>query len=172
MLSDEQSITGQSESIEIENLTTGEAKAILSQIVRSPESSFDLDFTDFNKLNYGDTGHSTVDTIADPEGENPRPINATETIQTRDKRFPEVSLEDTDKFLAENINKNTLYKTKTDMKIFQDWLVEAGEDRDFQDIPAKDMDNLLARFCLGVRKRDKTEYEPDSITGMVNSIER
>jgi hypothetical protein len=37
-------------------------------------------------------------------------------------RFKAVAEEDTDQFLRDNINKNTNYKTKSDMKIFTDWL--------------------------------------------------
>jgi hypothetical protein len=32
--------------------------------------------------------------------------------------------------------------------------------------------NKSARFYLGVRKKDKTEYEPDSIRSIGNSIDR
>jgi hypothetical protein len=46
-----------------------------------------------------------------------------------------VFLEETDEFLANNVNKNTSYKTKSDMKIFTDWLMANNEFRDVKDIP-------------------------------------
>jgi hypothetical protein len=47
-------------------------------------------------------------------------------------RFKDVSVEGTDAFLHEIINKNTAYKTKTDVKMFFEWLQQfgVGEQRD------------------------------------------
>jgi hypothetical protein len=64
--------------------------------------------------------------------------------------FKAVTDEDTDKFLRDNINKNTNYKTKSDMDIFTDWLRSNMEFRDVTDIPAIELDSLLARFYLGI----------------------
>ena len=63
-------------------------------------------------------------------------------------RFKTVTLEETDKFLEDNVNKNTSYKTKSDMKIFSDWLRVNNELREVKDIPALELDSLLARFYL------------------------
>ena len=64
--------------------------------------------------------------------------------------FKAVTDEDTDKFLRDNINKNTNYKTKSDMDIFTDWLRSNMEFRDVTDIPAIELDSLLARFYLRI----------------------
>ena len=54
-------------------------------------------------------------------------------------------------FLEENLNKT---KTKSDRN------------------PPKDLDSIMARFFLSVLKKDGTEYEPDSLGSMYNSLDR
>jgi hypothetical protein len=36
----------------------------------------------------------------------------------------------------------------------------------------KDLDSIMARFFLGVFKKDGTEYEPDCLGSMYNSLDR
>jgi hypothetical protein len=75
-------------------------------------------------------------------------------------------------FLEENLNKNTKTKTKSDMKVITDLFTSIGEERAPGQIPPKDLDSIMARFFLGVLKKDGTEYEPDSLGSMYNSLER
>ncbi|XP_063399089.1 zinc finger MYM-type protein 2-like [Mytilus trossulus] len=160
-----------SEEVQTVSFTSEEAKVILADFARtSYDSTFEIDY-DFQELNYEtDTGNEVR--VDENPSSSMNDVNVNDSNNKENKRFSDVSLEDTDKFLVDTVNKNTLYKTRTDVKTFQDWLIEIGEARDFKEIPPKEMDGLLARFCLGVRKKDKTEYEPDSITAMMNSIER
>lgn len=67
----------------------------------------------------------------------------------RNKRYVDISLQDTDKFLQDNANKNTIYKTKSDMKFFYNWIQENDEMRKVEEIPHPELDMLLARFYLG-----------------------
>jgi hypothetical protein len=57
----------------------------------------------------------------------------------RNKRYVDISLHD-------NANKNTIYKTKFDMKLFYDWAQENVEMRKVEEIPHPELDMLLARF--------------------------
>lgn len=86
------------------------------------------------------------------------------------KRFRMVTDDDMDKFLEESVNRNT--KTKSDMKIIIDFLSSVGEKRNPAEIPAKELDSVMARFFLGVLKKDGTDYEPDSLGSMFNSLDR
>jgi hypothetical protein len=60
----------------------------------------------------------------------------------RNKRYVDISLQD-------NANKNTIYKTKSDMKFFYNWIQENDEMRKVEEIPHPELDMLLARFYLG-----------------------
>ena len=65
-------------------------------------------------------------------------------------------------FLEENVNKNTKTKTKCDMKVITDFFTSIGEERAPGQIPPKTLTVLsqcMARFFLGVLKKDGTEYE-------------
>lgn len=68
----------------------------------------------------------------------------------RDSGFKEVSLEDTDGFLRKNVNKNTDYKTRSDMKTFYSSAQQSVELRQFETIPFVELDAVLARFYLGM----------------------
>lgn len=95
------------------------------------------------------------------EKENsPGPSRASEVLPSKDasdlipRRFVSVSADECDTFLNEHVNKNTKYKTTSDLKIFRDWARENEEYRDITDIPEKELDGLLARMYLG-RLRSK-----------------
>jgi hypothetical protein len=79
-------------------------------------------------------------------------------------------------FLEENLNKNTKTKTKSDMKVITDFFtsISIGEERAPGQIhpPPKDIDSIMARFFLGVLKKDGTGYEPDSLGSVYNSLDR
>ena len=88
------------------------------------------------------------------------------------QRFRIYSDAETDAFLKENKNKNTGQKTKSDMKIVSDFFRSVGELRDLAIILSSELDSLLARFFLGVRKRDFSEYEPDTLCSIHNRYSR
>jgi hypothetical protein len=88
------------------------------------------------------------------------------------QRFRIYSDAETDAFLKENKNKNTGQKTKSDMKKVTDFFRSVGEFRDPATIPSSELDSLIARFFLGVRKRDFSEYELDTLCSIHSSIDR
>ncbi|VDI49717.1 Hypothetical predicted protein [Mytilus galloprovincialis] len=92
--------------------------------------------------------------------------------QVSNTRYKSVTLEDTDTFLQNNKNKNTTYKTNSDLKMFYDWCRSNGNLRLVEDVPAEELDVLLSRFYIGVRRKDGEEYEPGTLTGVQNSIDR
>jgi hypothetical protein len=63
-------------------------------------------------------------------------------LKERNKRYVDISLQDTDKFLQDNANKNTIYKTKFDMKLFYDWAQENVEMRKVEEIPHPELIEL------------------------------
>lgn len=70
--------------------------------------------------------------------------------QVSNTRYKSVTLEDTDKFLQNNKNKNTTYKTNSDLKMFYDWCRSNGNLRLVEDVPAEELDVLLSRFYIGI----------------------
>lgn len=49
-----------------------------------------------------------------------------------------------DSLLLNSVNKNTEYKTRSDLKTFYDWALENNEMRKLEDVTFQEMDNLLA----------------------------
>ena len=101
--------------------------------------------------------------IGEKENQSPDQTDNQEVVQ-RSKIYSDA---ETDAFLKESKNKNT-----GDMKIVTDFFRSVGKFRDPATIPSSELDSLLARFCLGVRKRDLSEYEPDTLCSIHNSIDR
>ena len=77
-----------------------------------------------------------------------------------------------EKFLQEQKSKNTQYKTKSDLKPWKKFCEFLKESRAIKNIPANELDVLLSKFFISVRKQNGTEYEPGTKTRLLqpNSI--
>lgn len=69
-------------------------------------------------------------------------------------------------------NKNTLKKTKFDLRIVQAYLQRAREERPLLSIPVEELDAHLANFIRTHRKQDGSEYEPGTLRGILGSLDR
>ena len=87
-------------------------------------------------------------------------------------RFVQVDENDVQQFINENENQNTMRKTLGHIKLFQSFLTHNGELREIYTIPPCDLDPLLSKFILSIRRKDGGEYEPSYIRGIVGSVER
>ena len=88
------------------SLSSQEAKVIIENV---SNSNFDLDYIYEDPSNDADkqSGDATTTNLMDVSNEG---------TEKSTNRFKDVSVEDTDVFIHENINRNTAYKTKTDVK--------------------------------------------------------
>ena len=86
-----------------------------------------------------------------------------------------------DNFLAGTKSKQTVYKETSDYNRFKAFLKEIGKDfyGNIEDIPAKELDEILCQFLMKGKKFNKTtgkydggEYQPDSLTSFRNSLQR
>ncbi|KAM8953340.1 uncharacterized protein RCH25_044184 [Pelodytes ibericus] len=69
-------------------------------------------------------------------------------------------------------NKNTLKKTKFDLRIIHCYLAKVREERELLKIPVKELDLHLANFICTHRKQDGSEYEPGTLRGILGSLDR
>ena len=94
-------------------------------------------------------------------------------IEEREDRFRDVSEVETDRFIEDMKNNNTKRKTICDVKLLHSWMeAKLGDRRRAEFIPPSELDSVLARFFLSIRKPDLTEYEPESIKSKQLSISR
>ena len=101
--------------------------------------------------------------------------NLTETNNERvgDRENEGNSQEEIETFVKEQKSENTTKKTVSDMKTFQRYLSSISKgDKEILDLPADDLDHLLAKFFKDVRKINGDEYEPDTLSGFQRSIQR
>ena len=64
------------------------------------------------------------------------------------------------KFLQEQKSKNTQYQTKSDLNAWKKFCESLKESRAIENLPANELDLLLSKIFIAVRKQNGTEYEP------------
>ena len=52
------------------------------------------------------------------------------------------------------------------------YMKEIGKNVKVENLPAAELDHLLGKFFMNIRKKNGQEYEPDSISGIQRSIQR
>ena len=72
-----------------------------------------------------------------------------------------------EKFLQEQKSKNTQYKTKSDLNAWKKFCESLKESRAIENIPANELDLLLSKFFISVRKQNGPEYEPNTKTRLL-----
>ena len=77
-----------------------------------------------------------------------------------------------EKFLQEQKSKNTQYKTKSDLNAWEKFCESQKESRAIENIPDNELDLLLSKFFISVRKQNGTEYEPGTLSGFQRSFQR
>ena len=69
-------------------------------------------------------------------------------------------------------NKNTAKKTKTHINLLTEYLHTQNEQRNVNEIPPEQLNDILSRFVLAVRKKNGEEFEPSTLRGMMSSVQR
>ena len=80
-------------------------------------------------------------------------------------RFASISdevKEFTEKLENENTKKKTLYA----IKVFKEYLDACDEKREIEDITPVELQEIIKKFVLAVRKKNGEEYEPSSLRAL------
>ena len=72
-----------------------------------------------------------------------------------------------EKFLQKQKSKNTQYKTKSDLNAWKKICESLKESRAIENIPANELDLLLSKFFISVRKQNGTDYQPGTKTRLL-----
>ena len=80
--------------------------------------------------------------------------------------------EEIEGFLKEQKSANTLKKTTTNMNTVARSMKDIGKNVKVENLPAAELDRLLRKFFMNIRKKNWQEYEPDSTSGFQRSIQR
>ncbi|XP_070549668.1 uncharacterized protein [Ptychodera flava] len=94
--------------------------------------------------------------------------------QPDQQRYVDYSALDQAEFIEQQQKQNTVRNTNTAVKQFEQWLkaMRPTENRPISDIPPVELDEYLASYFLGARQKDKSEYEPDTLTNYQRGIDR
>ena len=83
------------------------------------------------------------------------------------------SQEEIEGFINNQKSFNTTKKTTTDMNTLFRYMKSIGmRNESIESLPASDLDHLLSKFFMNIRKKNGEEYEPDTISGFQRSIQR
>ena len=88
------------------------------------------------------------------------------------KRFVKFTEKEIASFTEDQENGNTKKKTVSDLNIFNEFLNSEEEQRNIENIPAAELQQLAKKSVLGVRKKNGEEYEPSSLRGFLQSVDR
>ena len=77
-----------------------------------------------------------------------------------------------DDYIIEQQNKNTRAKTTRDLdvKLLIEFLREKHEQRNPEDIEAKELNEYLCEFILSVKRKDGKDFESSSLRGLFTSF--
>ena len=89
-----------------------------------------------------------------PEIDQPEPMEC--DIETRQDMLD---------FVKKQRSENTILKTQSDMKRFNQFLRKKGEKRNITDIPPLTLDGYIGHFIMALERQDGSPYEPGTITG-------
>ena len=93
-------------------------------------------------------------------------------FKTMAERFPDCDTKELQQFKENAENSNTKKSTKTWLTVWTTWTEEKGYSPDIVSYEAKELDEKLQRFFAEVRKKDGSDYEPDSLRVMIASLDR
>lgn len=92
--------------------------------------------------------------------------------QTITSHFQSVDTTEFDRFIHDQENRNTLKKTFGNMNLLKSFLGTQIENSSIETMPPSDLNNLLCKFFLGVRKPDGSNYEPNTLRSFMSSFDR
>ena len=93
-------------------------------------------------------------------------------FKTMADRFPDCDAKELQQFKENAENLNTKKSTKTWVTVWTTWAEEKGYSPDIVSYEAKVLDEKLQKFFAEVRKKDGSDYEPDSLRAMIASLDR
>jgi hypothetical protein len=141
----------------------------------SPED-FDADFDEIFLQECLSSNHTT--TSNDPQEVPNKSVNLNKdkngksTMKSSEsKRFAAVNYTPNE-YRQMQKNKNTENKTKSHLKLMNEFLETKHEGRLIHLIPPEELNCLLQEFVVCVRQKDGSEYEPSTLRGMISSLDR
>ena len=88
------------------------------------------------------------------------------------ERFPDFQVEEIQELKENSENQNTKKSTSTWLNVWTSWAESKNFETNLLSYEAKQLDETLQKFFAEIRKKDGSEYEPDSLRVMLASLDR
>ena len=88
------------------------------------------------------------------------------------ERFPDFQVEEIQELKENSENQNTKKSTSTWLNVWTSWAESKNFETNLVSNEAKQLDETLQKFFDEIRKKDGSEYEPDSLRVILASLER
>ena len=88
------------------------------------------------------------------------------------ERLPDFQVEEIQELKENSENQNTKKSTSTWMNVWTSWAESKKFETNLLSYEAKQLDETLQKFFAEIRKKDGSEYEPDSLRVMLASLDR
>lgn len=99
-------------------------------------------------------------------------ISIANPLGLEESRFPVMSTEEITEINESAASKNTKRTTQTWLTVWMKWCEARNIDDRIERYSPQALDEVLTKFYVEVRKKDGSEYEPDSLRVMQASIDR
>ena len=87
-------------------------------------------------------------------------------------RFASISDEEVKEFTEKLENESSKKKTLYDIKVFTEYLDACDEKKEIEDITPAELQEIIKKFVLAVRKKNGEEYETSPLRAFIQSIDR
>ena len=129
-----------------------------------------------NNLDSGSMDHMPENLLSSNSGDN-NFLEADGNVKENKQKQPtfvEVTDNEKNNFVDSMKNKNTVRKTVTVMRQITNWLEmpPRKETREINKIQANELDNYIGSFLLSIRKANREQYEPHTLTSYHRGIDR
>ena len=75
------------------------------------------------------------------------------------------------KYILSQRLENTVKKTEYDLHVWKRFVLEVGEARKIEDIPADELNISICRFMMEIKKKDGGAYEPATLQSFQRSLQ-
>ena len=88
------------------------------------------------------------------------------------ERFPDFQVGEIQELRENSENQNTKKSTSTWLNVWTSWSESKNFENNLLSYEPKQLDETLQKFFAEIRKKDCSEYEPDSLRVMLASLDR
>lgn len=116
--------------------------------------------------------HSESEFHYPDEVENRNDKENTGLLREENRQSTQFTMASMQKYILPQRMENTVKKTENDLNVWKRFFLEVGEERNIEDIPAHELNILICRFMMDMKKKDGGVYEPATLHSFQRSLQQ